>query len=196
MFALQFRKLIDTPFSAVARQLVGSPVNAITLTVSGFAAGLVAFGCVATHRPLMGLAFLLLNGVLAALARSLAGLDAPAGSWVYLDLVLEFLLGASMPLAFAVADPSRALAAAFLVLGLAGVATARLAHDVVAARRSLLSAGRKIENFLPVDRAAILIAFAVACVIPAWFSVIAYVAGVLSFVLMGIRVANAVESLT
>ena len=195
MFTFQLRRLIDTPFAAAAGKLAGSPVDAISVTMSGFAAGLVAFGCVATHRPLVGLTFLVLNRALAALARSLAGLKVPTDIWTYLDRVLDFLIGAGMPLAFALGDPSRALAATFLVLSLACAGTALLALQAIAAQRGHSSVDDGAEGYSLAERTMIFVAFAVACLAPAWFSIIAYVVGVLYFVLMGIRVANAVESL-
>jgi hypothetical protein len=200
MFTVQLRKLVDLPFAVVAGRIFRTPAGVTALTLSAFAAGLTAFGCIATHRPLAGLLFLLLNRVLAGSGRSLAACTVSTDACAYLDLVLEFLGDASIPLAFALADPTHAVAAAFLLLGLASTNIARLAQDAIAAQRGFASAERGTKSSPVINRSlervAIFLAFALASLDPAWFSIIAYALGVLCFVLMGIRVGNAVERLT
>ena len=96
------------------------------------------------------------------------------------------------PFAFALAAPSRALAAMFLMLGL----VARAAAATAAARlqdSGPILAGLEQASAL-VGKTELFVAFAAACVFPNWFSLIAYVVGILCFVAVGSRVAaNAVS---
>jgi phosphatidylglycerophosphate synthase len=191
MLDAHLRRLIDPPFAAAASQLSTRSVSANALTLAAFASGLTAFGCVATHRPLAGLVLLALNRALAGLGRAMARLTVSTDIRVYLDLVLDFLFGASMPLAFALADPSRALAGAFLILALASAGTIFLVSDALMFRSGLPDSRSDHVTL----GAAMFVAFALACLVPAWFSAIAYVFGVLCFIAVGARVANVVERL-
>jgi hypothetical protein len=185
------RNLAGPPFAAAAKRLSALPISAIGLTISGFAGGLAALGCIAAHHPLVGLAFLVLNQILAVLGRSFAGPAVMGEMRVYLDRVFDLLLRWAMPLAFALADPSRALAGAFLILALASTGTIFLVSDVFMFRRGLTDSASDHITLALVT----FLAFALACLVPAWFSVIAYVLGVLCFIAMGTRVTNVVERL-
>ena len=106
----------------------------------------------------------------------------------YLGLVLDLLWTASVPFAFALGQPDRALAAMFLMLGLvagsaASTAEARVAEGAVGAAFGL---GGSL-----IGETEILLAYALACVFADWFSIIAYVLGMLCFVMTGFRVASA-----
>ena len=81
---------------------------------------------------------------------------------------------AGLAFAFALAEPDRALAAMFLMLGLVA-RTAVLAET---------PAGWPL-----VGKAELFLAFALACLFPAWFSILAYAVGILCFVAAGSRVA-------
>ncbi len=105
---------------------------------------------------------------------------APFGA--YLDLVLSVTAAAGIAFAFALAEPDRALAAMFLMLGLVA-RTAALAGTAAPWAPSLIG---KTELFL---------AFALACLLPDRFSLIAYLVGTLCFVAAGSRVAAAAAQL-
>ena len=99
-------------------------------------------------------------------------------------VVLDFMLAAALPFGFALADPQRALAAMFLVFGLASQAVASLSLALVAAR-----AGRRLTSVGVTDKSAVHVAMLIACFLPDWFSIIAYVLGVVCFISIGVRLA-------
>lgn len=123
---------------------------------------LIALGCLAAAR--------LFDALDGPVARR-AGLTALGPT---LDTVVDLIASAAIPFAFALADPSRALAAMVLILGLA----ARTAAATIA-----VPAGPTI------GKSELFLAFAIACVFPDRFSLVAYAVGILCFVVLGNRVA-------
>ncbi len=129
------------------------------LNVGGFAVGLIALPLIAKGHSWIGLGFVVLGRLLAHL-----------GSEDELGRALALIAFAGVPFAFALADPSRAVAASFLLFGFVA-----------------LAAVRRLET---VEQLAALLAIAVACLMPAWFSLIAYGLGIACFVLAGMRLAR------
>jgi phosphatidylglycerophosphate synthase len=192
MLDASLRKLALPPFAAIAARISGRPAGEIVLLASAFASGLGAFVCIAVHRPLAGLGLLVLKQLLEGVAGPLARIKGQSNLAAYLGEVFDFLVRAAIPLAFAIADTPRALAAAFLIVGFVGAGTARVAFEAFTddsgpSPRSM--PGRTAES------ATVYGSFAIACLDPAWFSVVAYALGVLCFVLAGARVASAIERL-
>jgi phosphatidylglycerophosphate synthase len=124
----------------LARGLVRLGVGADALTLTGFALGLAAAGCIALGRPLPGLALVLASRLLDGLDGAVARLTRPTDRGAFLDITLDFLFYASIPLAFAVADPpANALPAAVLLAAFMGTGCSFLAFAVLAERRGLTS---------------------------------------------------------
>ena len=192
MLDVSLRRLMDRPLEAMAAQISRTPISASALVVAGFACGLGAIGCIAAHRPVAGLGFVVVKLLLEGTSAPLARITGQSPLTAYLGVIFDFLVRAGIPLAFALADPSRALAAAFLIMSFVGTGTARLADRAFAigdGRRSLSVPGGLIETMI------VYVAFALACLVPAWFSVLAYALGMLCFVLTGASVASAIERL-
>ena len=114
-------ELLKPGITRLARGLAAARVRADHVTVFGFAIGLAgarrhrhrAVG----PRPRLLLLSRLCDGLDGALARQTAATDRGA----FLDITLDFLFYASIPLAFAIADPAaNALAAAVLLAAFVG----------------------------------------------------------------------------
>lgn len=122
------------------RRLAEAGVKADHLTWIGFGAGMAA--CLALALQLYLPAFLLivanrvLDGLDGAVARAGDGATDFGG---YLDIVLDFLFYAAVPVAFAAGRPEAALVAALLVLSFVGTGTSFLAFAILAAKRRLSS---------------------------------------------------------
>jgi hypothetical protein len=196
---LRFRRFFDPPLAAAAAQISALRMGAKSLMTVSFACAIAAFGCIAAHRPIAGLGFIILNRLLAGIAKPLARVRNESFVAAYLGLLFEFLFRASLAFAFALADPTRALAAAFLMLSFTGSGTATLAFRTIANELRRPTNGDGTNGFHEDgawgESVAAFTALAIACIVPTWFSVIAYALGVLGFVAMGIRVATAVEKL-
>ena len=171
--------LIRPPLTATARILVRAGLGANTITLLGFGIGIFAAILIASGAYAMGavaiLASRLCDGLDGAVARQTQASDAGG----FLDITLDFLFYASIPLAFAVAHPAdNALPAAVLLAAFMGTGSSFLAFAVLAAKRGLqdLATPGKSFYFLGgLTEATETLAFFVAmCLWPAHFATLAY----------------------
>lgn len=172
--------LVRRPLGAMAAVLVRWRVHADAVTLAGFALGLAAAACIATGSPLAGLACLLASRLLDGLDGAVARLTTPTDRGAFLDITLDFLFYASIPLAFALADPSaNALPAALLLAAFMGTASTFLAFAVMAERRGLrgTAAQGKGLYFLGglTEASETLLCFVLMCLWPQHFAVFATV---------------------
>jgi len=138
MFDRQVQSLIAPVLQACARCLVRRGVAADAVTWVGFALGLGGATCIAAQRPLAGLALIALSRIADGLDGAVARLTRPTDRGAFLDITLDMLSCASVPLACALADPAaNALAAALLLAAFVGTASSFLAFAVLAERRGL-----------------------------------------------------------
>lgn len=171
--------LIRRPLQAVARHLVALGVGADTVTWTGFAVGLGAALLIAFGWPLAGLAALLASRLMDGLDGAVARLTRPTDRGAFLDITLDFLFYASIPLAFAVADPAaNALAAAVLLAAFIGTGSSFLAFAVLAERRGLKSEAYSAKGLFYLggltEASETLICFVLMCLWPAHFAWWAY----------------------
>jgi phosphatidylglycerophosphate synthase len=125
---------------ATARGLARRGVHADTVTWLGFALGMAAAAAIALQRPGLGLVLLLAGRACDGLDGALARATHPTDRGAFLDITLDFLFYACIPLAFAVADPAaNALAAAMLLAAFVGTGASFLAFAALAAKRQLHS---------------------------------------------------------
>lgn len=116
MFDHLLRALKDRLLAPLARW-IGPGVSPTTISMLAFAAGLGAGWAVIAHRSGVGLVLWFLNRLLDGLDGTHArmhGSQSDLGG--YLDIVLDFVVYAVLPVAIAVADGSRALTLACAVL--------------------------------------------------------------------------------
>ena len=102
------------------------------------------------------------------------------GRLLLLDIALDFLFYAAIPLAFAVARPGHnALAAAVLLAAFIGTGSSFLAFAVIAAKRGLTSLDYPDKSFYFLggltEATETLVCFVAMCVWPEHFALIAYV---------------------
>ncbi len=132
--------LLRPALAAAARVLQRAGVRADQVTLLGFALGVGAAVAIGWRQFGIGLALMLAGRACDGLDGTLARLDAPTDRGGFLDITLDFLFYASVPLAFAWADPAaNALAAASLLAAFIGTATTFLAFAALAAQRGLKS---------------------------------------------------------
>ena len=162
-----------------ARSLQRAGVHADHVTLMGFAVGVSAAVAIALDHSFVGLALLLTSRLFDGIDGTLARLTAPTDRGGFLDITLDFLFYASIPLAFAVAQPERnALPAAVLLAAFIGTATTFLAFATLAAQRGLKSAVFPNKGIYYLggltEGTETLICFAFMCVWPAQFAMFAY----------------------
>jgi phosphatidylglycerophosphate synthase len=172
--------LLRPGLEAGARVLVRAVVGADAVTWAGFALGLAAAVCIAQGAFVAGLVLILASRLLDGLDGAVARLTQPTDRGAFLDITLDFLFYASIPLAFAWADPARnALAAATLLAAFVGTGSTFLAFAVLAQRRGLTSAAYPQKGLYYLggltEATETLLVFAAMCVWPQAFAILAFV---------------------
>ena len=166
------------PLLALAHAAVALRLKADTLTLAGFAFGIGAALAIACGLPLWGLLLLLCSRLLDGLDGAVARLGTATDRGAFLDITLDFLFYASIPLAFALADPAaNALAAAVLLAAFMGTASSFLAFAVLAERRGLKSEAYPNKGLYYLggltEASETLICFVLMCLWPAHFAAFA-----------------------
>ena len=170
--------LLRPALARAAKGLAAWGIQADHITLLGFAIGLGAAGAIVAQQFSVGLPLLLLSRLCDGLDGALARLSAPTDRGAFLDITLDFLFYAAIPLAFAGADPAaNALAAAVLLAAFIGTATTFLAFAVLAAQRGLKSdayPGKGIYYLGGLTEATeTLVCFVAMCLWPSYFPVLA-----------------------
>lgn len=172
-------RLLGPAIDVLAVRLVRAGVGADAITLTGFAIGLGAALAIALGAPLVGLALILASRLCDGLDGAVARLTRPTDGGAFLDIALDFIFYASIPLAFAIADPAaNALPAALLLAAFIGTGSSFLAFAVLAERRGLQSSDhpRKGLYYLGglTEATETLACFALMCLWPAAFAIWAY----------------------
>lgn len=162
-----------------ARGLVRAGVGANAISVAGFLLGMAAAAAIATQHFLPGLALLLLSRLMDGLDGAVARATQPTDRGGFLDITLDFLFYAAIPLAFALADPAaNALPAAVLLASFIGTGSSFLAFAIVAEKQKLGSLAFPDKSFYFLggltEATETILAFAAMCLWPQWFGPIAY----------------------
>jgi phosphatidylglycerophosphate synthase len=163
----------------VARALARAGIRANSITLLGFAIGLGAALAIALQATLLGAALILLSRLCDALDGAVARQTRATDAGGFLDIALDFLFYASIPLAFAFKDPAaNALAAAALLTAFMGTSSSFLAFAAFAAKRGMASLvwPEKSLYFLGglTEATETLALFIAMCLWPAWFALLAY----------------------
>ncbi len=166
-------------FQVCARGLVRMGVGADTVTFVGFGIGLAAAAAIAMQSYLLGLVLLLASRFADGLDGPVARLTQPTDRGAFLDICLDFLFYASIPLAFAIADPAtNALPAAALLAAFIGTGSSFLAFAVFAQKRSIASSDYPNKGLYYLggltEATETLICFGLMCVWPDKFAWWAY----------------------
>ena len=199
MFDRLATRLIRPAVDALAAPLARAGVQANTVTILALALGLGAAALIANG-------FFALGGVLIVLSRACDALDGAIARQTqatdlggFLDIVLDFVFYASIPLAFALADPAHnALAAAVLLAAFVGTGSSFLAFAVIAAKRKWdnLAYPNKSFYFLGglTEGFETLLCFIAMCCWPGYFSELAWGFAALCVVTLVTRIVWGVQA--
>jgi phosphatidylglycerophosphate synthase len=200
MFDAAVRPLIDPPLARLADRFIAAGFSANSVTLIGFAVGMLALPALAAEWYLIALLLILLNrvadGIDGAIARRLGSTDLGG----YLDILCDFIFYAAVPLGFALARPENGAAAAFLIFSFVGTGSSFLAYAAIAAKRDMESAqhGPKSIFYLGglTEGTETILCFIVICLFPDSFAAVAYLFGALCWVTTAFRAASAWRLLT
>lgn len=171
--------LLRPGVSALARALSGAGVHANRITVWAFAIGCAAAVCIALQAFVAGAALILLSRLGDALDGAVARLTQATDAGGFLDITLDFVFYASIPLAFAIAAPAQnALPAAVLLAAFMGTSSSFLAYAALAAKRGLQSTAYPDKSFYFLggltEATETLAVFMAMCMWPQHFAWLAY----------------------
>ncbi|OJF92489.1 CDP-alcohol phosphatidyltransferase family protein [Pararhizobium antarcticum] len=163
-----------------ARMLARMGTSADAISLIGFFIGLLAFAALANGQWILALALILANRLLDGLDGAVARIHGPTDRGAFLDITLDFVFYALVPLGFAVHDPPLyALPAAVLIVSFVGTGSSFLAFSIIAAKqgkradafpmKGIYYTGGMAEGF---ETIAVFVAM---CLFPHTFPVIAFV---------------------
>lgn len=187
-------RVLRPAFDGAARVLHRMGVGADAVTWFGFVVGALGSVAIALQRPRLGLVLLLASRVCDGLDGALARQTRPTDRGAFLDITLDFLFYASVPLAFAIADPpANALPAALLLATFIGTGSTFLAYAALAAQRGQRSVAYPDKGLYYLggltEASETLACFAAMCWWPQHFATIAYVFAALCTLTIATRLA-------
>jgi phosphatidylglycerophosphate synthase len=170
--------LLRPAMQAGARGLHSFGLRADTASWIGFGIGAAGAAAIAGQQYLAGLVLLLVSRVFDGLDGALARLTTPTDRGAFLDITLDFLFYASIPLAFALADPAaNALAAAVLLAAFIGTGSTFLAYAALAAQRGQKSVAYPTKGLYYLggltEATETIACFALMCLWPRHFAALA-----------------------
>lgn len=170
------KPLVDRIAATLARR--GNTADEISIT--GFGFGAIAVMMIASGQTLAAIVPLLINRLLDGVDGALARMSGPTDRGAFLDITLDFLFYAGVPLGFALLDPPRnALAAAVLLAAFIGTGASFLAFAVLAEKRGEKSAAYPSKAFYYLGGLAegfeTAVCFVAMCLFPSRFALIAYI---------------------
>lgn len=180
------RRLIDPALTGVGVALARRGVTANAMTLAGLGAGLVMAAMIAGGYGALALVPLacsrLADGLDGAVAR--AGTKTDFGG--YLDITCDFVFYAAIPLAFVLRDPAaNGLAGAFLLASFYVNGASFLGFAILAEKRGMQTQaqGEKSLYFSAglLEGTETIAFFAILCLWPSGFALLAWVFGLLCF---------------
>jgi len=172
-------RLVKPAVDAAAAGLARRGITADQVTLAGFALGMVAAVLIASGHSLLAIVPLIANRALDGIDGALARLSTASERGAFLDISLDFVFYAAIPLAFGIAAPEQnGLAAAVLLAAFVVTGTSFLAFAVMAEKRGLKSTAYPSKAFYYLggltEGTETIACFIAMCLWPQHFAVIAW----------------------
>lgn len=179
--------------------LVEARIKPNDITIAGFVIGIIAVPLIALHYYKLAFVFVLVNRLMDGLDGAVARQSSATHAGGYLDIVLDFIFYSAVVFGFALAEYDNAVYSAFLIFSFIGTGTTFLAFAIFAQKLGLQSnhQGEKSFYYLTglVEGFETIVALALMCLLPDYFSVIALLFGILCWISTLARIFMAVELL-
>ena len=198
MFDSRLRPLVDPISNHLGRWLVRFGISANMVTVSGGVIGLLAFHALCLGFYQLALAMILLNRIFDGLDGAVARQNGITDLGGYLDIVLDFIFYALIPLGFAIGDPNNALAAAVLIASFVGTGSSFLAFAIMAEKRGISTdiRGKKSLYYLGglTEGFETILVLVMMCIWPSYFQWFAYIFAGLCWITTSTRIYWALKT--
>ena len=163
-----------------ARYIIKFGINADQVTFACFGFGMVASVLIMLGHFQLALIPLLLGRLCDGLDGAVARQTVQTDRGAFMDITLDFVFYASIPLAFAIADPQpNALAGAVLLAAFIGTGTSFLAYAAIAEKRGEKSPAYPTKSFYYLggltEGAETILCFLLMCLFPQHFAILAYI---------------------
>lgn len=173
-------KITKPAVDRVARKIVRYGFNADQVTLIAFVFGIFGSLLIALGLPWVGLFPMLIGRILDGLDGAVARQSVQTDRGAFMDIALDFLFYASVPLAFAIAAPlSNALPAAILLAAFVGTGTSFLAYATLAEKRGEKSTAYPSKSFYYLggltEGTETIATFTLMCLFPQHFALLAYI---------------------
>jgi phosphatidylglycerophosphate synthase len=179
MFDKAVQSILKPAFTFTARVAIKAGLSANNVSVAGFFVGLAAAFLIANQYYVLGAILILLSRIFDGIDGTVARLTQTTDQGGFLDISLDFLFYAAIPLAFAYANPTvNALPAATLLAAFIGTGSTFLAFAAFAEKRRMHSSSLPDKSFYFLggltEATETIAVFVVMCIWPAYFAVLAY----------------------
>jgi phosphatidylglycerophosphate synthase len=172
----------------LARRIHAGGYTAVQVTLASFGFGMASAVLIAAGHSFIAVVPLLFGRLLDGLDGAVARLTTPTDRGAFLDISLDFLFYAAVPLAFATIDP---LAAAVLLAAFIGTGTSFLAYAIIAEKRGEKSMAYPSKSFYYLggltEGAETIGCFVLMCLWPQHFALLAYIYAAMCLVTTGTR---------
>lgn len=199
MLDARVRPFLDRLLVGPGRFLAGLGVTANMVTFAGFGFGMAGAVTIGVGWFTAALTFILINRLCDGLDGAVARATRPSDAGGFLDITLDFIFYSAVPFAFAVHDPSHALAASFVLFSFVGTGSSFLAFAIIAEKRGISTdlRGKKAFFYLGglTEGAETSTFLVVVSVFPHYFSTLAWIFGVLCWVTTATRILTGLDRL-
>jgi phosphatidylglycerophosphate synthase len=163
----------------IAQSLARRGIRADAISLIGFAAGLGAFFSLCAGQNALALAFILSNRLLDGLDGAVARIVGPTDRGAFLDIALDMVFYALVPLGFAIQAPiENALPAAVLIAAFVGTGSSFLTFSIIAAKRGHKAAAYPTKGIYYAAGLAegfeTIVVFVAMALSPSHFAILAY----------------------
>ena len=179
MFDARLQPVQRRLLAPMAATLSARGVSADHVTRVGFGLGLLAIPALALGWYSAALVLILANRVADGLDGAIARLNGPTDRGAFLDIALDLVFYALVPVGFALADPTRdALPAVVLIAAFVGTGSSFLAFAVIAAKRGMRASAYPAKGIYYLggltEGGETIALFVAMCLWPAAFAPLAY----------------------
>lgn len=176
-------------------------IRADQVTWAGFAIGLLALPLLALGAELLAIFAILANRVADGVDGALARKQGPTDRGAFLDITLDFIFYASVPLGFALQNPEQnAVTAALLLFSFIGTASSFLAFAIFAQQRKLKSTEFPKKGFYYLggltEASETILLFLICCLFPGLFPTLGTLFAILCLITTAMRLKAGIEALS
>jgi phosphatidylglycerophosphate synthase len=172
--------VVEFFLNSIANYLNGRKISADTITIVGFVIGVMAVPLIILGAFKLALLLIILNRIFDGLDGILARMSGITDRGAFLDISLDFIFYASIPVAFALFDPpENSLPALVLLFSFFGTGSTFLAFSIIAERKNIIpkNFNKKGFHYLSglVEGFETILFFLLMCLLPTYFQIIAYI---------------------